>query len=82
MARIKAKNLDVEKKLGKKDLKKVRGGGSTKNPAMLIPLPSPHPVTKKSRVGLAPLPSPHPVPGDMKKIPTPTGIYLSPPDLV
>ena len=26
MARIKAKDLDVEKKLGKKDLKKVQGG--------------------------------------------------------
>ena len=63
-------------KRSRADLKKVRGGGSAsnKNPAMLIPLPSPHPVTKKSRVSLAPLPSPHPVPGDMKKIPTPTGI--------
>ncbi len=27
MARIKAKDLNVEKKLDKKDLKKVRGGG-------------------------------------------------------
>ncbi len=37
MARIKAKDLDVEKKLGKKDLKQVHGGLSLS--PKLIPVP-------------------------------------------